>query len=472
MTNATIHQPGNEDANSSSSSDPINKALQNGLAAIQKKGQSNNSNNTGNSTEGKCANSKSIDGRYQCNDTYNWITNSQLINQVGQAGGSAAVGVTNQLGAIKAQTAGTQSAVMESAAKSQENAGLLQTALGVANLGMGYFQIKRANQHGDQAKAIENQNVNADGKNLTNYASDSLQGKIIDASGQTANVEAARANPTDLKTRQAAALAANRYGKKAIDEQTTAQSDSMAAGVRSLITGTQMTLSGALAIGAAKQAKELAGKLSDVTGNNYQLTSTNPDTGTTAPSSTTALSTGTASDPAVAATDPNSAGGDVPKIDTPTNPDATDSGPGAGPVAGSFQPGATKGAGNGGGGGGGIGVGSMSPAKAEAEQTGPRMADSRLNTAYSQGGGSGYAGAGGGVSADKSADLGFLANLLPKPQDEMGKNGILDYGTAGRSPASMAPYSFLGKDVNIFQRISDRTTTKLKSGDVGSIGGS
>jgi hypothetical protein len=100
------------------------------------------------------------------------------------------------------------------------------------------------------------------------------------------------------------------------------------------------------------------------------------------------------------------------------------------------------------------------------------MADSRLNTAYSQGGGSGYAGAGGGVSADKSADLGFLANLLPKPQDEMGKNGILDYGTAGRSPASMAPYSFLGKDVNIFQRISDRTTTKLKSGDVGSIGGS
>jgi hypothetical protein len=53
----------------------------------------------------------------------------------------------------------------------------------------------------------------------------------------------------------------------------------------------------------------------------------------------------------------------------------------------------------------------------------------------------------------------------------MAKNGILDYG-GGRSPASMAPYSFLGKDVNIFQRISDRTTAKFKSGDVGRMGGS
>jgi hypothetical protein len=365
----------------------------------------------------------------RCEETYNWIDNANLINQVGQAGGAATVNTTGQLNTIKAQTAGTQTAVMEAAAKTQQNAGMLQTTMGLANAGMGIYQIMLSRQH----KAINTNELKPD---LANSQTD--------------------------PTKNAQTI------KQAINEQSSVESAAMAAGVRSTIIGVQQTLGGILSMGAAKQAKEMAGKLSDTTGTSYQLTSTNPDTGTLNPTTSTSINPGTATDPAVASQDGNVASTDVPTISPPLNPDATAGGPGSGPAAGSFQSGNK----NGGGGAAGnpsIGVGSMSPAKGEQEQTAARMADNKANTSYGQAGG--YAATAGGVSAEKSADLGFLANLLPKPQEEMGKNGILDYG-GGRSPASMAPYSFLGKDVNIFQRISDRTTAKLKSGDLKSDLGS
>jgi hypothetical protein len=230
-----------------------------------------------------------------------------------------------------------------------------------------------------------------------------------------------------------------------------------------MLQGAATAAAGALSIAAGNQAAGLANNLSNTTGGNYQLTTTSPDTGTTGNANSTAINPGTATDPAVATTDGNiNADGGVPSITPPVNPDTGSGGPGSGPVAGSFQGGKPPSAG-GSSGNPSIGVGSMQAAKGDPEPGGPKMADNKSNTAYSPGGNSAYAGSN-SVSAEKSADLGFLANLLPKPQEEMGKNNILEYG--GRSPAS-APYSFLGKDVNIFQRVSDRTTAKLKSGDVG-----
>jgi hypothetical protein len=425
------------------------------------------SKKSANSAEGKCANSKMIGDKYQCDDTYNWIDNAQLINQVGQAGGAATVNTTGQLNSIKAQTAGTQSAVMEAAAKTQENAGMLQTTLGITNAAMGIYQIQKARQHGRQMNEINNANVKADGSDISKAYNDTTTRAIAAAAGQTAVLDQAAGSGDPLIASKAAA-AINKYGNVAASEQSAAQSAAMAAGVRSTIVGVQQTLAGALAIGAAKQAKQMAGKLSDTTGTSYQLTSTNPNTGTLNPTTSTSINPGTSTDPAVASTDGNVAAGDVPTISPPLNPDATAGGPGSGPTAGAHQGGSGTGAG-GSAGNPSIGVGSMSPAKGEQEQTAARMADNKANTSYGQAGG--YAATAGGVSAEKSADLGFLANLLPKPQEEMGKNGILDYG-GGRSPASMAPYSFLGKDVNIFQRISDRTTAKLKSGDLKSDLGS
>jgi hypothetical protein len=424
MSNATMTQydrDANPSGTGSSPSSYSNGSGQNGSKPSQ-------GNGTKKTRKGQCKASEAISGTYECDTTYNFIEKAELTNTLSQAAGSAFVNGSGQVANMRAQSAGTQSAVMEAAASQQQNAGMLQTTVGIANAAMGAYQIKLSRQHKNNGQAISER-----------------QGS------DTAPVNGAP----------------KLNYEEAMNEQQKVEKDAMHSGVLSVIKGVQQTISGALAIGAANQAKQLAGKLSDTTGSSYQLTSTNPDTSALNPTTTTSINPGTSTDPAVAATDGNINKGDVPSISPPVNPDSAAGGPGAGPAAGSFQAGNNKG-GGGSAGNPGIGVGSMSPAKADQEQTGPRMAENKANTTYGQAGG--YAAAG-GVSAEKSADLGFLANLLPKPQEEMGKNGILDYG-GGRSPASVAPYSFLGKDVNIFQRISDRTTAKLKSGDLKSdLGG-
>lgn len=408
-------------------------AVKNYYGATDEKSGKKNAKDQGNS-DGKCATSEKIDGNYQCDSTYRFLDNSKLATTLSQAAGGAAVTASGTIGGIKAQNAGTQSAVMDAAASSQEKAGMLQTTVGLATAAMGAYEIKLSRDH----KNIQDQ---------------------LDAKQKQQNSYNAETNPAPDGTE----LFSAKDFKAAKGEQKKTEQDAMQQGVLSIIQGAQQAIAGGLAISAAKQAKDLAGKLSDATGSSYQLTSANPTDLTHTTGSTTAINPGTATDPAVATTDGNIKAKDVPTITPPINPDGTPGGPGAGPAAGGFTSGSPQSAG-GGGGNPNIGVGSMQAAKGDPEPTGPKMADSKSNTTYSQGS-AGYA-PGSGVSAEKSADLGFLANLLPKPQEEMGKNGILDYG-AGRSPASAAPYSFLGKDVNIFQRISDRTTAKFKSGDVG-----
>ncbi len=401
----------------------------NGKGSDQAKGSTQNKDNK-KVGDGRCDASHEL-GK-ACQDTYDWIENAQLANQISTAAGSTVVNATGQVGAIKAQSAGTQSAVMQAAANTQQSAGELKTTIGLANTAMGAYQIMLSRDH----KKIGEQDLTSEMKASQDQSS---QGGAATA---------------DLKT----------Y-KQAIGEQKNVERAAMKAGVMSIITGVRDTVAGALAIASAKQSKDLANKLQDATGSSYQLTSANPDTLTSTAGQTTAINPGTATDPAVATTDGTVKASDVPNISPPINPDLAAGGPGAGPAAGTFQGGNPPNA-PGGGSGGNIGVGAPAAAKNDPEPSGPKMADFKSNTAYGQGG-SGYAAAG-GVSAEKSADLGFLANLLPKPQEEMGKNGILDYGVADRSPASMAaPYSFLGKDVNIFQRISDRTSIKARNCDVG-----
>jgi hypothetical protein len=224
----------------------------------------------------------------------------------------------------------------------------------------------------------------------------------------------------------------------------------MNSGIITTFKGAMQTLQGALQMSAAKQAKNIADQLGNTTGSNMQLTTPTLNTNTTSSPASMAINPGTQTDPAVANQDGSLSTSGDPNITPPINPDSPAGGGGSGPAAGTFAAGNPDQA-SGGGGAGGLGVGGLSPAKAEAEQSAPRAFKSRSNTGYSQGN-SGYAASNGSNSAAGGGDLSFLANLLPKPNEEMAKNGILDYG--GRSPASLAPYSFLGQNVNIFERVS------------------
>ena len=87
------------------------------------------------------------------------------------------------------------------------------------------------------------------------------------------------------------------------------------------------------------------------------------------------------------------------------------------------------------------------------------------------GSGGGYGGFGGGRGGGdgKETDLsGLLSQFLPKEDKDLGpKNGILDFGGNGREIATDPDASLLGRDADIFKRVSDTYRGKSQQGQVG-----
>lgn len=249
-------------------------------------------------------------------------------------------------------------------------------------------------------------------------------------------------------------------------EQSNEADKARQSGIISLVQGVAQMAQGALSYEAAKVAEKAA--LNYNTGNTqpaFQVTSGVAQTLSPTNPGTTALQPGTGGDTPPPTNPGNITANSIPNLGTPVNPDATGGGAGGGPAPNSFA-GGVPAAGAGSGGGSGITVGATQPDRSSGEvDNSPRAAPAGPPANYNSSG-QGYVAGSGGVGAEKGQDLSFLANLLPKKEDEPSKNGILDFGK-NRSPASMAPYSLLGRDVNLFKRISDTMSEKAKSGSVG-----
>lgn len=258
----------------------------------------------------------------------------------------------------------------------------------------------------------------------------------------------------------------NSTAQQAATEQTNEAEKARQAGVVSLVQGVAQLAQGALTYEAAKIAEQEA--LNYNTGNTqpaFQVTSGMAQTLSPTNPTTTTLQPGTGGDTPPPTNPGNINAQAIPNLGTPINPDATSGGAGGGPAPNSFAGGLPQG-GSPGGGGPGISVGATQADKSTGEpDNSPRAAPQGPPSNYNASG-TGYIAGGGSVGAEKGQDLSFLANLLPKKEDEASKNGILDFGK-NRSPASMAPYSLLGRDVNLFKRISDTMSEKAKSGSVG-----
>ena len=94
----------------------------------------------------------------------------------------------------------------------------------------------------------------------------------------------------------------------------------------------------------------------------------------------------------------------------------------------------------------------------------PREGDPRYGGGNGGGGAYGAGGGGGGGDSGGPDLSGMFDKLLAGQKEEKAeKSGLLEYG---RDPASEAPYSFLDKSVNIFQRVHQAYQQKAKTGRV------
>lgn len=241
-------------------------------------------------------------------------------------------------------------------------------------------------------------------------------------------------------------------------------------GIMSAIMAGSQMLKGGLDYMAAIQAENAAKALAAVAAS--PTVSFLPDAGAVAPPNTTngavtSLSPDTLVSPTPA---PGALGpsGPIGDLGQPFNTNTTDAP--QGPTAGGFTAGNAANPPPGAPAAGAAGGGGTQPAKDEAQDTAPKPADNRVPSLY---GGGGYSGGAvnGGVGADKGPDLsGLLAQFLPKKDDaNKEKHDIMDF--ANRGPASASgnsePYSYLGRDVNLFQRVSERMQEKSRLGSVG-----
>ncbi|MEK6706499.1 MAG: hypothetical protein AABZ06_12005 [Bdellovibrionota bacterium] len=461
------------------------------------------------SESGDCGTSEKINGKYTCKGTKAIVQGAQITNMVGQAAGSITTQVQGMNAQVNTIERGTQSAALEGAAGVQKNAGKMQVGLGAMNATLGVLQIMQMQKHNKQAQQIGTdtnpnnltidkfKNIGVDisngisqdnsgylhVKDNTKHAATqdiinefNLQGEIknkVTISSTTAATAATAANirKLQIKNREdeiSKKLETERrhlkqIGGNASSEQHKVAEEAKGGGIMSLVTGTQQVITGAFNIKAAEQMQKAADNMKNIEENAtvFKEQPFDPNADQFEPRGS-AVITGsgqnTASGQAASSDDSDSDGGDLgPPIGQLPPNDPTSLPPSPGP----FNVGGDTG--TGGGGGGNVSGGSTPPetASAEGEQA-PRMAGGGSNERYEVGGGfrcGGGGGAGGGPDLS-----GLLAQFLPKKDDELPKNGILDYG---RHPASEAPLSLLDRNANIFERIHEAYQEKHRRGSVG-----
>ncbi|MCM2323978.1 MAG: hypothetical protein NDJ90_12020 [Oligoflexia bacterium] len=392
-------------------------------------------------TAQRCTNSVLINGKYECQNTYDTIETGQMTNLLGQTAGALAVGAAGTVGTMKATQEGTQSAAYSAAASNLKLGATKELGLGAANMYFGYQNYQNSKLHQGQEGAVR-----TEGNALIQ------QQEAAAAAGMPAP-----ANPITRTT----------VGQ-AEGEQYTANKAAKNAAFAAFVQGAQQLVSGVAAMGAAAQMEAAAKKVKASEGVAFNFKPMTPSTVTPgdvlAPRTPTAISgNGTAENSA--ATDDQEKTDDLAGLGDPVNLNPNPEGlaaaaPPSKPFISKDAPEAKGGSAP------GMSIGGTSAASGGGDgPTSPTAADSRGGAGYEGGGGGGYQGGGGGRAGGKDPDLSnMLAQFLPKKEDEAGQNSILDFG--GRNPAS-EEYSLLDRQANIFERIHQAYQTKQKSKNVG-----
>jgi hypothetical protein len=407
--------------------------------------------------------------------------------QTSQIAGAAVVQTTGQSAAAKAAASNSQSGSYDAAAKTAQMAGNISMATGITNAAMGAILLTQAAKHRKNAKDVEQaknkeKNIDIDEKGEAKSSHGTADKMIssfkMNEAGQLLPNTPDPTNPAAMpnqvtqgsaidKQKHVASMILNVSGKIA-KEQKGAADAAEAQGMSALITGAGQVMQGWAQQNAAKAMKSVSANL-QATSPIVAMPSLPPGNGIMASGFGGNL-------PIISAAVPNP--GTSPGVVPPANKMAPDKSEkplalGVGPSgfaglpsptpAGSGSAGGTASgspaslAGNGvGGGGGGGGDGSAGGAEAMT----------REGSRYEGGGGGGAAYAAGGGKSDTSSgpDLSGMLDKLAaagKAEDLGPKSGEEQFE---REPASEAPYSFLARDADLFQRVHQAYQAKLKSG--------
>jgi hypothetical protein len=456
-----------------------------------------------------------IDGDYGCSSTYSLAQGAQMSNMLSQAAGSEVTATIGASANATSLSSGSQQVAETQAANVQIDTGEAQLGIGAVNAALGALQMQKYFKHQSQAQDISaggnagsqfnKQCTNEDCSNATDSPdgveagqSGYLQGKnqvgskIINSyalNGENAGVEFTAVGPKvvdpqdpqyaayqdQLKLRQQEeSIHKNntnnqmqQIGNQASGEQKTASDMAMMGGMMSMLTGGEQLMNGAMSIKAGEALKAAAAKLGS--GSNPTLT----------PFAAPTLGGDISGGQSFVAPGALSEDGSTLGASTAATPNPTDAPPSLGPgfdpnplpsgiiaplTPGKFDPGNPQG---GGGGGGGLDAGGSTGA-GEKTQEDPqaKMAPGSQGTSYAAGSGA-FSGGGGnkGKGAEGGPDLSaLLEKFLPKKEDENKKpTSIIDFGNQG---GDSTPYSLLGPEANIFQRVSETYQNRQSRGTI------
>ncbi len=445
-----------------------------------------------------------------CNATKNWVQTAQVSNMTTQLVGSTVTQIQGQNAYQQAATAGTQAAAIDAAADVQENTGNMQIGAGVINVLMSGVQFWRGIKHSktnerigeeidkdraqikQQAKVYTNAGhgqdlsndieVGKDSKGVQNFALNGVgtvvsQQHLVDKATteaeKAAATEQAHRNRQDGLERKSNAVASqlNKIAGQVETEQTTHADMAKQGGLMSLMAALPQFIQGGANRATAVTMRNTAQQLRDEANKAPSTMSFALPSGGMGQQQVQGAGGGVA---ITGSGNENSATGDQPveqannapfddKMGDPFAPAGNPVDPlAAGPEAKIGQ----AGGGTSGGGAAGLGGGSTGP----GEQTNENEATARYagnlgeGAGYANSGGGAYAGGGGGGGAEGGGpDLsGMLDKLMGKSGETAfrGKPGLDEFG---RGLAS-EPYSYLDKNVNIFDRIHQAYQVKSKAG--------
>jgi len=389
----------------------------------------------------QCATGATIDnGKYTCSGTNTWVKASQVIDMTGQIAGQAAVQYSGMRGQMTAMSQGTQSAAYKAAASTARVSGYKDAALGTVNLVMGAKQMQLGAKHGNNAEELSKPSGTVRQNIVKNLQIDERDENSIRAAGN-----------------------------QAAGEQKSTSEVAKAQGMITMIKAAQQHASATFALMSAAELDKAANDMNKV--ENTPVFGGGPE----APKADAAgtdlaaiqngdVITGNGQGETAAVSAEEEIKDVAGPLGRPIGMPGKNTIDGA-PAPGKFGEKLAQN-GPGGGGGGGSGGGSTSAATGESNDAAPRLADNKTGTNYESGGTFVGGGGGGGKGADGGPDLsGLLAQFLPKKEDELSKNGIMEFGSRG--PAGEAPLSLLDKNANIFQRIHETYQDKNRQKAVG-----
>lgn len=458
-----------------------------------------------------CSTAATIDNKMGCSGINRLTQGAQMMSMMTMMGVGTATSAMGMAGQQYAMDQASQKAALEAAANTQINTGIAETSAGGLTTMMGVFQLAAAAKKLSDAKKIEqagqasnyevklNGTENHEGQGIhqqgeTGYVtgkglakqvvenfklnenSDVHFTQVSAARGMTAaeqkihddkkafRQEEAKRNEEEVASR------ARELTTLGAGELRQAASGAMMGGLQSVMMGGQQVASGATQIAAGKDlqgriARMTAGQNPSIvnqdmpgfagfgTGQTFAAPGAISGAGTTASGASDSPADMPSSTPPDLGMgfDPNPLGTGVPEGQAPGKFVAGDGSNGQGGNAGSYSP---------------SGETNAAPATDAGSQQPALSGDAGISVP--EGGGHGaYAGGGGaGKGSDGGPDLSsLLAKFLPQKEEAEKKgNSIMDFSGKG---GVQGVYTPLGRQVNIFQRVSETYQDKQMRGTIG-----